>query len=169
MLDTRGYSPQPLTEIDQQINIMKCQSLKKQHDIVVVFLIDESIGMKTIEFVDATMNSMNCSHYIVIYPMVLTSLAKKTMDKFKHRIEYFSHDELKINLMGHELMPKVIVLTTEEKNDLLHSVRITESQLPKIQSTDPMARYFGLTKGDVIRVIRKSETAGLTTVFRVCV
>ena len=78
-------------------------------------------------------------------------------------------EELLVNITHHQLVPQHMVLSNLEKAELLKRYRAKESQLPKIQCEDPVAKYFGVQRGQVMKIIRPSETAGRYVTYRLAV
>ena len=69
-------------------------------------------------------------------------------------------------MFQHELVPKHVLLKPEETKKVLQQYHIQPYQLPYIKTSDPAARSVGAKPGDIIKVIRKSQTAGESDFYR---
>ena len=75
-----------------------------------------------------------------------------------------------IDLFKHELVPEHIVLTEEEKQEVMKKFGIKSlSQFPKILESDPAVIAIGAQPGDLIKIIRKSKTAGEAVYYRLVI
>ena len=108
---------------------------------------------------------------IIIISGQLTSQAKQKMTDINRelQVECFNISELMVNITEHSYVPKHILLSDEEKSMLFKRYKIKENQLPKILISDPVARYLGLRRGNVVKIIRDSETSGKYATYRITV
>ncbi|KAG9392226.1 DNA-directed RNA polymerase RPB5 subunit eukaryote/virus [Carpediemonas membranifera] len=88
------------------------------------------------------------------------------------RLDLFCEEELIVNITKHVLVPLHIRLTDEQKKELFKRYRIdinNATALPRLLKKDPVRRYYGFEKGDVIKIVRSSETAGRYISYRIVV
>ncbi len=66
----------------------------------------------------------------------------------------------------HKLVPEHEVLSEEEAEEVLEEYEIEATQLPKLESKDPVAKEIDAESGDIVKVIRDSATAGKSVAYR---
>ncbi|CAO2641501.1 DNA-directed RNA polymerases I, II, and III subunit RPABC1 [Lemmus lemmus] len=138
-------------------------------DQMFVFFPEEpKVGIKTIKVYCQRMQEENITRALIVVQQGMTPSAKQSLLDMapKYVLEQFLQQELLINITEHELVPEHVVMTKEEVTELLARYKLRESQLPRIQAGDPVARYFGIKRGQVVKIIRPSETAGRYITYR---
>ena len=75
----------------------------------------------------------------------------------------------KFNVLEHDLVPDHILLNEEETQELLTKYKITKGQLPKIKTSDVVVKQIEAQPGDVLKIIRKSLTAGKAISYRLVI
>ncbi|KRZ14541.1 DNA-directed RNA polymerases I, II, and III subunit RPABC1 [Trichinella zimbabwensis] len=140
-------------------------------NLFVYFADERKVGIKTIKNVCLRLQSENMNRAILIVQEPMTAIARHSVADLspKYRLEQFLESELMVNIIRHELVPRHVIMSNQEKEELLDRYKIKEYQLPRIQSTDPVARYYGVVRGQVFKIIRPSETAGYYVSYRVVV
>lgn len=133
----------------------------------VEFCPDNNVGIKQLRVFNHHIDEHNFHTGIIITISAVTAGALRALTVLPNRVvEHFQEQELLVNITRHELVPKHVLLSAVEKKALLERYRLKESQLPRIQVGDPVAKYFGLRRGQVVKIIRKSETAGRYASYR---
>lgn len=66
----------------------------------------------------------------------------------------------------HMLIPKHTKVSEKELNELYKKYNISFKDIPKISKNDPALRNMDIKEGDVIKILRKSPTAGETIFYR---
>ncbi len=72
----------------------------------------------------------------------------------------------KIDILSHQLVPDHKILSKDEERELLRRLGIEKTQLPWLKASDPAARAIGAKPGNIVKVERKSLTAGEAVMFR---
>ncbi|PHH85126.1 hypothetical protein CDD83_866 [Cordyceps sp. RAO-2017] len=139
--------------------------------IWVEFLTDKQFGVGQIRQFAKYVVDNNYKAGIMVTHVALSPAARKTLASVEAlaKIECFMEDDLLVNITHHELVPRHVLLSRDEKAALLRRYRLKETQLPRILQKDPVARYLGLKRGQVVKIIRVSETAGRYASYRLCV
>jgi DNA-directed RNA polymerase subunit H (RpoH/RPB5) len=124
--------------------------------------INKSYGM--IEFLDKYKSSKK----IIIVKEINTRVQSHIQHSYRNT-EIFMEKEMMINLIEHILIPKHILLSKEEANNLIKTYMVQKRQLQRIYNSDPVARYYNAKIGDIFRIVRYSEKAGYGVAYRIVV
>ncbi|KAJ9115721.1 hypothetical protein QFC20_001048 [Naganishia adeliensis] len=141
-----------------------------QQDTIYIFFSDEeNVAKKTVRKFIGDMEEKRFRRGIFVYRRKMTPAAKKVIQEMQseYTMEDYAEADLIVNITKHFLVPKHEIMTPEEKQALLQRYRLRETQLPRIQLGDPVARYYGLRRGQVMKITRESETAGRYVTYRV--
>ncbi|WP_407393936.1 DNA-directed RNA polymerase subunit H [Methanobrevibacter sp.] len=74
---------------------------------------------------------------------------------------------MKIDIQDHMLVPKHEIMTDEEISDEFSNVDYEIKDLPKIRANDPVVKAIGAEPGNVLRITRESQTAGVFVTYRI--
>ena len=64
------------------------------------------------------------------------------------------------------LVPEHMKLNQKEKKDVFDNYGVTFDHLPKILASDPGIAHLNAKAGDIIKIKRKSKTAGEAVFYR---
>jgi DNA-directed RNA polymerase subunit H len=76
---------------------------------------------------------------------------------------------MNFNILKHELVPYYSILSRDEVKKLLKIYGIKKGDMLKMLVTDPVSRAIGAREGDIVKIIRKSPTAGESVAYRLVV
>ncbi len=172
MLKVRGYEIPDKPEllcVDSE-EYMTYKTDDPDDKLYIFFPKTPKVGVTTIRQYTKEMEEAGVTHAIIVVKESITAFAKQDLVKAKPAIiEPFKESFFLIDIMDHVLVPKHELLTPEEKTALLQGLKSKETQLPKIMSSDPVSRYFGARRGQVFKITRCSETAGVYYNYRIVV
>ena len=84
----------------------------------------------------------------------------------KRKVELLPKSFPVFEIFDHALVPKHEILSEKEKNQLLAQYKIQPYKMPQVKATDPAVKAIGARPGDLLKIIRKSATAGEHIAYR---
>lgn len=174
-----------LKEQNLQSNIAKLVDFKTDEQTYVIDLENDNKNYKVnkmaIKLINQKITAVNKSlgineflNNFKDYPkiMIIKGISKKANQYILNNYsntEIFLEEEMMINLIDHDLVPRHILLTPEESETFYENFNCKKRNMPKIFSSDPVAKYYNMQIGDICRIIRPSETAGFAATYRLVV
>ncbi len=78
-------------------------------------------------------------------------------------------DEVRFNVLNHVNVPLHVIVPDDEVKELLKRYSIVREQLPKIRNNDPACRVIDAKPGQIVKVTRRSPTAGIAVAYRLVI
>ena len=117
-----------------------------------------TVGINAMNTLYKVMDEKNLDHAIVITEGRFTHAVKQCQKKKK--IELLPKSFPVFDIFEHDLVPRHEILSEKEREQLLAQYKVQPYQIPQIKATDPAVKVIGAKPGDILRIIRKSQTAG---------
>jgi DNA-directed RNA polymerase subunit H (RpoH/RPB5) len=72
-----------------------------------------------------------------------------------------------MDIMEHRYQPQFIQLTKDDMENVKNAWCATNEDIPKLKMSDPVAKYLGLKKNEIIKIIRYSPTSGEVIAYKI--
>jgi DNA-directed RNA polymerase subunit H (RpoH/RPB5) len=141
-------------------------SIPKEKEKALVWCVpgETTVGINSINRLTKAMKDAEVERAIMVTDGRYTHAVK--LGARKKHIELLPKTFPAFDLFEHQLVPRHEILTEEERAELLARYKVQAYQLPQISSVDPAVKAIGAKPGDVLRVVRRSSTAGEHVAYR---
>jgi DNA-directed RNA polymerase subunit H (RpoH/RPB5) len=137
---------------------------EKQKALVWCVPDEGTVGITSINRLQKAMKDADVERGIMITSGRYTHAVKQSAKK--KNIELLLRTFPAFDIFEHKLVPKHEILTQKETEQLIAQYRVQPYQLPQIKSLDPAVKAIDAQPGDILRITRKSATAGIHIAFR---
>ena len=127
----------------------------RQKSYVLILMWHDKVGVEILKkYIEKCMNKQ-INNYIVIYQNSITSTCLKILNNFfEYNIELFPLDQFKFDITKVNYYTKHEKVSDDEKEKLQ---KIYKGKLPIILLTDPIVRYFGYKRDDILLIHRENN------------
>ena len=164
LINLRGYKLVKRQEEKDAISFLVRVPKEKKNILLWCIHTEGTVGVAYINQMSKAMKKQEIERGIVVTSGRYTQAAK--VKAAKNKIELIPRIFPSFNIFNHKLVPKHEILSSEEREKLLSKYRMQPYQLPRIRASDPAVKAIGAEPGDIVRIIRDSQTAGKYTAYR---
>jgi DNA-directed RNA polymerase subunit H len=136
----------------------------KERAIVWCILGEATVGIAAMNTLYKVMKEKDLDRAIVVTEGRYTHAVK--LGAKKKKVELLPKSFPVFDIFEHALVPFHEILTEKEKNQLLTQFKLKPYQMPQIRSGDPAVKAIGAKPGEVLKITRKSTTAGEHITYR---
>ncbi|NIR86805.1 DNA-directed RNA polymerase subunit H [Candidatus Bathyarchaeota archaeon] len=159
----RRYKLKKREEQENIITLLAKVPRERKH--VLIWCIQARVvGVAYVEKLKKAMKAAEVEKGMIVANTKYTFAARKRSKKYG--IELIPKRFPSFDIFKHELVPKHEILSSEEAKELLEKYRLKPYQLPHIKRSDVAAIAIGAQTGDILKVTRKSLTAGKYVSYR---
>jgi DNA-directed RNA polymerase subunit H len=164
LIKLRKYKLIKKTKHEDGIGYIIDMPKEKEKALVWVVPGETTVGIAAINRLQKAMKDAEVERGLIVTDGRYTHAVKQSAKKKK--IELLPKTFPAFDIFEHKLVPKHEILEDDEKQELLTKYRVQPYQLPQVSSSDPAAKAIGAKPGDILRIIRKSPTAGQHLAYR---
>ena len=136
----------------------------KEKAIIWCILAEATVGIAAMNLLYKVMKEKEINRAIVVTEGRYTHAVKQGAKK--KNVELLLKSFPVFDIFEHALVPLHEIITEKEKEQLLAHYKVQPYQMPQIKSTDPAVKAIGAKPGDILRIVRKSSTAGEHIAYR---
>lgn len=117
--------------------------------------VEDKVNVDSVRGFLSFLNKCFVTHGIIVCKQQTSNQVLKEIAGINVELEIFSFSQLYTDIAEHYLVPKHVLLTREQALEVRKAFESPFGLYPKINYSDPMARYVGAKCGDLIKIIRK--------------
>lgn len=159
-LIVRGHS-NPIEFMEQLTLFFEKDSPRDSpRDITMVYfsVLSSKFCKDDIKYVYDRMIQLGATSVILVVNGAVTFDVKRAMQTMGPNNQIFTEDSLTRNVTEHHLVPKYTLLAKTQAEQILNEYSVSTSQLPSMEVTDPIARYYNYKIGDIVKIERLDGT-----------
>lgn len=107
--------------------------------------------------------------YKFIVVQDINARSEDIVETYNTQVEIFKFNKLQLDITEHDLVPRHIVLTKVEGEEVLESYRAKKRDMPLIRSNDPVAKYYNMKPNEIVKIIRPSPVTGEAISYRLVI